>query len=115
MGSDRGCAITDTECRPQSFNFLPLSCCRAEEPYLDRDRGFGVPSLDEQTRLDVVFGQCSRKPCDAVSGSDHREQRRGEMTRMEASDIADTILFIVTRPWHVAINEVLIRPTEQAD
>jgi len=25
------------------------------------------------------------------------------------------ILYIVTRPWHVAINEVLICPTEQAD
>ena len=33
---------------------------------------------------------------------------------MEAPDIAETIAFIVTRPWHVAINEVLIRPTEQA-
>jgi NADP-dependent 3-hydroxy acid dehydrogenase YdfG len=33
--------------------------------------------------------------------------------RMEAEDIADAILFIVTRPRHVAINEMLIRPTEQ--
>lgn len=32
---------------------------------------------------------------------------------LQASDIADTILFVVTRPRHVAINEVLIRPTEQ--
>ncbi len=35
--------------------------------------------------------------------------------RLEALDIAETIRFIVTRPRHVAINEVLIRPTEQAD
>jgi NADP-dependent 3-hydroxy acid dehydrogenase YdfG len=41
--------------------------------------------------------------------------RFGDMERMKASDIAETISFIVTRPWHVAINEVLIRPTEQAD
>ena len=34
---------------------------------------------------------------------------------MDASDIADAILYIVTRPWHVAVNEMLIRPTEQAD
>ncbi len=34
---------------------------------------------------------------------------------MTADDIADAILFVVTRPWHVAVNEVLIRPTEQAD
>ena len=33
--------------------------------------------------------------------------------RMEPADIADTIAFIVTRPRHVAVNEVLMRPTEQ--
>jgi NADP-dependent 3-hydroxy acid dehydrogenase YdfG len=33
--------------------------------------------------------------------------------RMEAGDIADAIAFIVTRPRNVAINEILIRPTEQ--
>jgi NADP-dependent 3-hydroxy acid dehydrogenase YdfG len=34
--------------------------------------------------------------------------------RMKAEDIADAIAYIVTRPRHVAINEILIRPTEQA-
>ena len=33
--------------------------------------------------------------------------------RMEAGDIADAISYIVTRPRHVAVNEMLIRPTEQ--
>lgn len=33
--------------------------------------------------------------------------------RMEAADIADAIAFIITRPRHVAVNEILIRPTEQ--
>jgi len=33
--------------------------------------------------------------------------------RMEAEDISDAITYIVTRPRHVAVNEVLIRPTEQ--
>jgi NADP-dependent 3-hydroxy acid dehydrogenase YdfG len=33
--------------------------------------------------------------------------------RMQAEDIADAIGYIVTRPRHVAINEVLVRPTEQ--
>ena len=32
---------------------------------------------------------------------------------MQAADIADAIAYIVTRPRHVAVNEMLIRPTEQ--
>jgi NADP-dependent 3-hydroxy acid dehydrogenase YdfG len=40
-------------------------------------------------------------------------QRFGDVERMHATDISDLILYIVTRPWRVAINEVLIRPTEQ--
>jgi NADP-dependent 3-hydroxy acid dehydrogenase YdfG len=32
---------------------------------------------------------------------------------LEAEDIADAIVYVVTRPRHVAINEVLVRPTEQ--
>jgi NADP-dependent 3-hydroxy acid dehydrogenase YdfG len=35
------------------------------------------------------------------------------MERLEAQDIADAIAYIVTRPRRVAINEMLIRPTEQ--
>ena len=42
-----------------------------------------------------------------------QEERFADVTTMSATDIAETILFIVTRPWHVAINEVLIRPTQQ--
>jgi NADP-dependent 3-hydroxy acid dehydrogenase YdfG len=33
---------------------------------------------------------------------------------MQPEDVADAIAYIVTRPRHVAINELLIRPTEQA-
>jgi len=32
---------------------------------------------------------------------------------MQAAEIADAITYIVTRPRHVAVNEMLIRPTEQ--
>jgi len=39
--------------------------------------------------------------------------RFADMERLEASDIADAISYIVTRPRHVAINEILVRPTEQ--
>ncbi|HUN78320.1 MAG TPA: SDR family NAD(P)-dependent oxidoreductase [Solirubrobacteraceae bacterium] len=40
-------------------------------------------------------------------------RRFGDLERLQASDIADAILYIVTRPRHVAVNEILIRPTEQ--
>jgi NADP-dependent 3-hydroxy acid dehydrogenase YdfG len=45
-----------------------------------------------------------------------REQmmkRFGDIERLEAEDIADAVSYIVTRPRHVAVNELLIRPTEQ--
>ena len=33
---------------------------------------------------------------------------------MEAGDIADAVTYIVTRPRHVAVNEMLIRPTDSS-
>jgi NADP-dependent 3-hydroxy acid dehydrogenase YdfG len=39
--------------------------------------------------------------------------RLGEMERLEAADIANAIVYVVTQPRRVAINEILIRPTEQ--
>jgi NADP-dependent 3-hydroxy acid dehydrogenase YdfG len=35
------------------------------------------------------------------------------MEPLQAADIADAITYIVTRPRHVAVNEMLVRPTEQ--
>ncbi|MBV9839457.1 MAG: SDR family NAD(P)-dependent oxidoreductase [Solirubrobacterales bacterium] len=32
---------------------------------------------------------------------------------LESQDIADAIAYVVTRPWRVAVNELLVRPTEQ--
>ncbi len=40
-------------------------------------------------------------------------RRFADMQRLEADDIADAILYIVTRARHIAVNEVLVRPTEQ--
>ena len=40
-------------------------------------------------------------------------ERFAGMERLHADEIADIIAYIVTRPCHVAINEVLVRPTEQ--
>jgi NADP-dependent 3-hydroxy acid dehydrogenase YdfG len=39
--------------------------------------------------------------------------RFGDVEPLQAGDIADAIAYVVLRPRHVAINEVLIRPTEQ--
>ena len=41
------------------------------------------------------------------------EKRFEDMDILEAEDIADAIAYVVTRPRHVAVNEVLVRPTEQ--
>jgi NADP-dependent 3-hydroxy acid dehydrogenase YdfG len=43
-----------------------------------------------------------------------QNKRFAEIEVMQATDIADAIAFIVTRPRRMAINEVLIRPTDQA-
>jgi NADP-dependent 3-hydroxy acid dehydrogenase YdfG len=40
-------------------------------------------------------------------------QRFNDVEILQAQDIAEAISYIVTRPWRMAINEMLIRPTEQ--
>ena len=40
-------------------------------------------------------------------------QRFAAMERMTAEDISDAVLYMVTRPRRTAVNEILIRPTEQ--
>jgi NADP-dependent 3-hydroxy acid dehydrogenase YdfG len=40
-------------------------------------------------------------------------QRFQDVDRLQADDIADAIAYIVTRPRRVAVNEILIRPTQQ--
>lgn len=40
-------------------------------------------------------------------------ERFADMQKLEAEDIADAIAYAVTRPPHVCVNEILIRPTEQ--
>jgi NADP-dependent 3-hydroxy acid dehydrogenase YdfG len=43
------------------------------------------------------------------------ERRFADIEILDAADIADAIAYVVTRPRHVAINELLVRPSEQAD
>lgn len=42
------------------------------------------------------------------------EQRWRHIERLTARDIADTITYMVTRPRRVAMNEIMVRPTESA-
>ena len=42
------------------------------------------------------------------------EKRFEDMEILRAEDIADAIAYVVPRPRHMAVNEVLVRPTEQA-
>ena len=44
---------------------------------------------------------------------DAMSKRFAGVERLQAADIAQAILFIVTRPRRVAVNELLVRPTEQ--
>jgi NADP-dependent 3-hydroxy acid dehydrogenase YdfG len=41
------------------------------------------------------------------------EKRLGSMTPLQADDVAAAILYAVTQPPHVAVNEIMLRPTEQ--
>jgi NADP-dependent 3-hydroxy acid dehydrogenase YdfG len=41
------------------------------------------------------------------------KQRFANMERLQADDIADAITYVVTRPRRVAVNEMLVRPTDQ--
>jgi NADP-dependent 3-hydroxy acid dehydrogenase YdfG len=44
-----------------------------------------------------------------------RGHARASVERLEAEDVADAVAYVVTRPRRVAVNEVVIRPTEQQD
>jgi NADP-dependent 3-hydroxy acid dehydrogenase YdfG len=66
-------------------------------------------SLVEPGAVDTELGSHNRPEI-----QEGRRARFGSIERMVAGDIADAITYIVTRPRRTAINEVLIRPTEQS-
>jgi NADP-dependent 3-hydroxy acid dehydrogenase YdfG len=47
------------------------------------------------------------------AGREIVQQRFSAIEILQAADIADAVDYIVTRPRHVAVNELLVRPTEQ--
>jgi NADP-dependent 3-hydroxy acid dehydrogenase YdfG len=84
---------------------------------------FGVGALSESLRQELgpryVRVSLVEPGATATELASHNrpevlEGLRSQMgQRMEAEDIADAITYIVTRPRHVSVNEMLIRPTEQ--
>jgi NADP-dependent 3-hydroxy acid dehydrogenase YdfG len=86
---------------------------------------FGVGAFSESFRQEFASRKVRStiiEPGGVVTElSDHIRDGIREKTRerfagiqmLEASDVADAIAYAVTRPWHVSLNEILIRPTEQ--
>ena len=87
---------------------------------------FGVGAVSESLRQEVTqqHVRVSLVEPGAVATElvDHNREeiqatinkRFADMEKLESEDIADAIAYVVTRPRHVAINEILVRPTEQA-
>ena len=48
-----------------------------------------------------------------ITDQEQAAARFEDVQILQSEDIADAVVYIVTRPRHVAINEILIRPTEQ--
>jgi NADP-dependent 3-hydroxy acid dehydrogenase YdfG len=44
-----------------------------------------------------------------------RSHTRASVERLEPKDVADAVVYVVTRPRRIAVNEVVIRPTEQQE
>ena len=68
--------------------------------------------------LTLVAGCALLVGCHSTPSSERDSQVRNNLTPssneiLKASDIADAVVYIVTRPRRMAVNEILIRPTEQ--
>jgi NADP-dependent 3-hydroxy acid dehydrogenase YdfG len=86
---------------------------------------FGVGAFSESLRQEVTgrhvrISLVEPGAVETELGSHNRPEIReelvarfGSIERMQAADIADAILYVVTRPRHMAVNEILVRPTEQ--
>jgi NADP-dependent 3-hydroxy acid dehydrogenase YdfG len=62
------------------------------------------PGMVDTELRDHITQEAARERSNANAAS---------IRQLQAQDIADAILYAVTAPDHVAINEVLIRPTDQ--
>jgi NADP-dependent 3-hydroxy acid dehydrogenase YdfG len=87
------------------FGVVGFSESLRREIYKDNIRVSVIePGMVETELRDHIGHAASRKALDV---------RASEMRQLQPEDIADTILFCVTRPDYMCINEVLLRPTDQ--
>ena len=64
----------------------------------------------------VEPGAVATELTDHITHPGAKEQIRGfvqQMRPLQADDIAQAVLYAVTQPPHVAVNEILVRPTDQ--
>ncbi len=72
--------------------------------------------LEDNIRVTIVEpGAVATELPDLITDEDARESISGLMTleRLQAEDIANAIVYTVTQPDRVSVNEILIRPTQQ--
>ena len=72
--------------------------------------------LQDNIRVTIVApGAVDTELPDHISDEDARESLSGLMSleRLQAEDIANAVVYAVTQPWRVSVNEILIRPTKQ--
>lgn len=87
------------------FGVVGFSESLRREVYKDNIRVSVIePGMVDTELREHIGHEASRRAVNA---------RAGEMRQLQAEDIADTVLFCVTRPDYVCINEVLLRPTDQ--
>jgi NADP-dependent 3-hydroxy acid dehydrogenase YdfG len=72
--------------------------------------------IGDNIRVTIVEpGAVATELPDHITDEDARESLSGLMSleRLQAEDIADAIIYAVTQPGRVSVNEILIRPTQQ--
>ncbi len=87
---------------------------------------WGVGAFSESLRQEVTGrgvrvvlvepGAVATELTDHITHAGAKEQIQGfvqQMRPLQAEDIAGAVLYAVTQPAHVAVNEVLVRPTDQ--
>ncbi len=72
--------------------------------------------IEDNVRVTIVEpGAVATELPDHITDEDARESLSGLMRleRLQAEDIAESIVYAVTQPSRVSVNEILIRPTQQ--